>query len=76
VDFPNPYKTDDIRKPSPGELAQTWASFLAMWSQLVGVSLTVQETESLATVINAILRSYPRLREIAVDLGTKDEHKV
>jgi hypothetical protein len=43
---------------------------------LAGVSFTVQETESLATVINAILRSYPRLRDIAVDLGTKDEHKV
>jgi hypothetical protein len=42
---------------------------------LAGVSFTVQETESLATVINAILRSYPRLRDIAVDLGTKDEHK-
>jgi hypothetical protein len=76
VDFPNPYKTEDTRKPSPGELAQTWANFLAMWTQLVGVSFTVQETESLATVINAILRSYPRLRDIAVDLGTKDEHKV
>jgi hypothetical protein len=44
-----------------------------MWSQLAGVSFTVQETESLATVINAIFRSYPRLRDIAVDLGTKQE---
>jgi hypothetical protein len=75
VDFPNPYRSEDRRKPSPGELAQTWANFLAMWTQLAGVSFTVQETESLATVINAILRSYPRLRDIAVDLGTKDEHK-
>ncbi len=75
MDFPNPYKTDDTRKPSPGELAHTWANFLAMWSQLAGVSLTVQETEALGTVINAILRSYPRLRDIAVDIGTKGEHK-
>jgi hypothetical protein len=73
VDFPNPYKTDDIRKPSPGELAHTWANFLAMWSQTVGVSFTVQETEALGVVINRILSSYPRLRDIAVDLGTKQE---
>jgi hypothetical protein len=71
----NPYRTEGARKPSPGELAHTWANFLAMWAQFAGVSFTVQETESLGTVINAILRSYPRLRDIAVDLGTKDEHK-
>jgi hypothetical protein len=75
VDFPNPYKTDDTRKPSPGELAHTWANYLAMWSQTVGVFFSVQETEALGVVINRILQSYPRLRDIAVDLGTKDEHK-
>jgi hypothetical protein len=73
MDFPNPYQTGNLRKPSPGELAHTWASFVATWSQLAGVSFTVQETESLATVINAILRSYPRLRDVAVDIGTKRE---
>ena len=67
-EFVNPYKTEDTRKPSPGELAQVWANFLAMWTQTVGVSFTVQETDALATVINAILRSYPRLREILLDL--------
>jgi hypothetical protein len=71
MDFPNPYKTDDIRKPSPGELAQNWANSLAMWVQFWGLSLTVQETEALATLINAILRSYPRLRDVAVDLTPK-----
>jgi hypothetical protein len=75
VDFPNPYRTDGARKPSPGEVALFWANFFGTFSQLAGVSLTVQETEALATVINAILRSYPRLREMAVDLGTKEEHK-
>jgi hypothetical protein len=73
MDFPNPYKTEDTRKPSPGELAHNWASLLATWSQLVGVSFTVQETEALGTVINAILRSYPILREIKLDQGTKRE---
>jgi hypothetical protein len=75
MDFPNPYQTEDTRKPSQGELAHTWANFLASWSSLVGVSFTVQETEALGTVINRILQSYPRLRDIAVDLGTKEEHK-
>jgi hypothetical protein len=75
MDFPNPYQTEDTRKPSPGELAHNWASLLASWSQLVGVSFTVQETEALGTVINRVLQSYPRLRDIAVDMGTKEEHK-
>jgi hypothetical protein len=73
MDFQNPYKTEDTRKPSPGELAHTWANFLASWSSLVGVSFTVQETEALGTVINRILQSYPRLRDLAVDIGTKRE---
>jgi hypothetical protein len=73
AEFENPYRTEGVRPPSPGELAHTWANFLAMWTQFAGVSFTVQETESLATVINAIFRSYPRLRDIAVDLGTKQE---
>jgi hypothetical protein len=71
----NPYRTEDKRKPAQGELAHLWANSLAMWSQLVGVHFTVQETEALGTVINRIMQSYPRLRDIAVDLGTKGEHK-
>jgi hypothetical protein len=75
MDFPNPYQTENTRKHSQGELAHTWANLLATWSQTIGVSFTVEETEALGTVINRILQSYPRLRDIAVDMGTKGEHK-
>jgi hypothetical protein len=68
----NPYRSEGSRKPSQGELAHTWAGFLASWSQLVGVSFTVQETEALGTVLNRILQSYPRLRDIAVDIAKSD----
>jgi hypothetical protein len=75
VDFPNPFQTEDTRPKSPGEQAQYWASLAAMGLQFFGVSLLVHEHQALATLINAILRSYPRLREIGIDQGTKEEHK-
>lgn len=64
MDFTNPFQTEDARKKAPGEIAQAWANFASPWLQMVGVSLSVQENDALATLIGAVLRSYPKLRDI------------
>ena len=44
-------------------MTQYWANLTASYMSAFGLSLTVEETEALAVLMKAVLRSYPVLRK-------------
>lgn len=74
----NPYNTEEQRtlnNPSPGELAIRFAALAEMVFRFFGVNLYQHEFNGLAAVIGAILRGYPRIGELWVDVKNKEGTK-
>lgn len=62
AEFGNPYLDDGTgANPPPGVAAQVLANYMEAWLKMLGITLYVHEHRGLASVMDAVLRVYPKL---------------